>query len=688
MLKSLDSMLVGYTEALFEDLKMVYGSPHDWGRDKSRLLHELEARGERIFTIDLPPHRKHLDRCLDEGLYVQSNLLLASRVSKEVVVPAFLRDLYLQIFYPDGRLRDDASVTAIRSLRQLFDSFGKLKRVCDGAYVNDEVDTFVRNEAELRSPSLSWDADFLFMEGRGPRDVCFCDHPDLSGGLRADQGELFSSTSSSDAEVPTRRDLLTLQSVADRIASAFGDFHEEEDRELPKHGPGRVADLKKTDSKFLFRSWPTKAHQVFPFDRYGVPNLGAPRLGDDSSFPDSREHPSKLIAVPKTATGPRLIGSEPSYHQFLQQLVRAQIERRISRTPLRNSITFGDQEPNRSLAQSSSANGLYATVDLKSASDRLSCWTVERALRANQSFLERIHASRTRTMRNAINEAFGVIKLRKCFTQGSACTFPVQSIIYAMIAISSVVITEDVAVSTLSIERASRQVRVFGDDIIVPTKALPTLVRLLAALQLRVNLAKTFYQGKFRESCGMDAYDGQEVTPIRIRRLSANATHSDLNSMIETSNNLFLAGWWYTSDWLRAIAVDNAGLELPILKVRKDPRTGALQSDSRGLASFVGDKTSHLRMRYSETLHRHEVRIHFLASKSKKVLNESADDLYEFLLGTVGRGPLNVLEPREGGLGRVVKEASVMRRGWKPIETLGNPKDDRILNMRPKGWHA
>ena len=673
MSNSLVHSLEGYLHAMFQDVAYGYGSKSDWERDKNRSLHELAIRGERLLTLDLPALRKHLEKCLEEGLYTPSKLYLSGRVSKAVQVPAFCRDLYLQIFNVQGKLRSEPNPTAVLILRQLFEGWGKLKNNCKEKAIAEEVTNFLDNERDLRSPTLAWTEDTLIEDSNVHSRVSFCDAVDNDSDRRED--ELFGVEDSN--RTISHRDARTLQSVCDIISSSFGDLDSEVDSpefsERPKHGTGRVSNLKRGHSKYDFSRWPKKLDLVFPYDRYAVSDLGhSAYLNDFSGVLLNHEEPSKLIAVPKTMAGPRLIGSEPNYHQWIQQLVRNQIEGRIKSTSLRHCISFGDQEPNRQLALQGSINGRTATVDLKSASDRLSCWTIERALRGNFTLLRRIHASRTRTMRNAIDKQFDRIILKKCFTQGSACTFPVQTVVYSMVAIASILITEGLAATSSNIERNAHKARVFGDDIIVPTNSLPKLIEILSYLQLKVNLNKTFSKERFRESCGLDAYAGENVTPARVKRFSTSPSHEVAVSMLQSSNNFFARGYWATAAWLQSFL---RRFDLPIVSLH----------DSDGLVSFCGRSDSHLPRRWNSNTHSYDIRRHHLVSKSKKVATQSADDLVEFLFSKTPKAPwLEHLDPCEGGLGVVDKVASVMKRGWVP-QHFNQSKDFERVAMATNG---
>jgi hypothetical protein len=273
-------------------------------------------------------------------------------------------------------------------------------------------------------------------------------------------------------------------------------------------------------------------------------------------------------------------------------------------------------------------------------------------------------------MVNAVDRQFNRIILKKCFTQGNACTFPVQTIIYSMVAISAVLASRGLKISTRSITEAGREVRVFGDDIIVPSDALEMLTRYLGFLQLKVNPSKTFHKGRFRESCGVDAFAGVDVTPARIRSLSDHPSHEDAQSMLESANNLFMAGMWRTSDWMFSHL---RAFQLPIEKTR-DFQWDALRSKpekaptGRSILCFSGDSYSHLKKRWNTRLQREEYNFHRLVSSTKKVQTESAYDLAEFLFRPDSpRHPLDYLDPQLRGLGVVDKVASVMKRGWSQV---------------------
>lgn len=653
---SLVTHLLGYIDAMFKDMHHMYASDREWQRDKTRLLHEVACNGEKILTIHMPALAKHFDKCLDQGEYSPSSLYLGGINSRRIQVPSFLKSLYLLVFDKQGKLRHDPSIESISWIRQSLRGMSKVKSLCERRRISDEVKNFKRNEDDLRRPTLQWLCDDLY------------DHSSLSSDKLRDnvgfhhhchepsQGSLFSSEDDPDGSA-SYFDREILQQICDRISSSFGDFHLERPHELPKHGPGRVSNQSKEVSKYHFVHWPEKLDRIFPYDLYARTDFGlGPDRARDRHEVLNHEPPAKLIAVPKDAKGPRLIASEPNSYQWIQQLVRNQLENRLNDTVLANCISFGDQTNNARLALESSRTGSHVTVDLKSASDRLSCWTVERVFRVNPSILERIHACRSRSIANAINPSiWDRMVLKKCFSQGNACTFPTQSIVYGIFCIAAVVISDlerqpkhiRRRVTAKAITQASKSVRVFGDDLIVPRRALATLQRILSFNQLRINPAKTYPKGKFRESCGTDAYDGVDVTPAYVRTISGSPNHDQMVSVIECSNNLFQKGCWHLANWL-SDSIRERKNQLPIVP----PGSGLL-----GLTSFCGLKVDHLKRRYNQHLHREEFQSLFLHSKVKKERGYGTYSLFQYF---IERPP--IFEKWEAGT--IVGSSSVMRRGW------------------------
>jgi hypothetical protein len=523
----------------------------------------------------------------------------------------------------------------------------KIVLECTPDRVDTTVKEFIHVETTLRRPTLRWESDELgALDQR--RSLHFRD------GLDVDHLPLFPEghdVPSGDRE-KLERLCSRLQQIADAVAGAIGyyDPYEysskwaESNRKGTgfRHGPGAVTDLAQNGYKYSFQNWPVKLNAVFPFDACGSPTLDISEI----PLPSLHEPPSVLIAVPKTAKGPRLIAKEPVAHQWCQQLTKEFLVERISEIFGRDFITFDDQGPSRQLAATASRDGELVTVDLSSASDRLSCWSIERAFRVNQPLLEAMHASRTRWIRDEVSLQGNYYPLKKFSAMGSALTFPVQTIFFLCCTLACLPGT------TLRDyrDRYRSQVRVFGDDIIMPKTGYADLRLLLDYLGLRVNESKSFSKGLFRESCGLDAYMGHDVTPVKPKSLRSDSPAAR-QSLVDTSNNLFIKGFWHASE---------AVLSTLPPWVRKNLAIVGRSGGSQGLISFVGPNVDHLSKRWNRRYQREEVRAWRLMSKQRrKQINE-----YSTFLQWITEDPP---EDRNWSSGVVLRDVSSDGLSWEDL---------------------
>jgi hypothetical protein len=381
-----------------------------------------------------------------------------------------------------------------------------------------------------------------------------------------------------------------------------------------KHGPGAVAERLKQHEKSCFPNWPHKLQNTFPFELCGK------TIGSDAGMPSSHEVASRLICVPKTAKGPRLIAAEPTSHQWCQQLLLRFLFVQCNSHFHGDFIDFKNQQKSGDMVLEASLNRELATVDLSDASDRLTCWTVERIMRKNSSLLKALHAARTRYIRDEVSTVPNFLSLRKFASQGTATTFPVMSLVMLCIAIGSTLGNE--RVTWARIRELRTKVRVFGDDIILPTYGYERLVRAMTLLQLKVNVAKSYIHGHFRESCGTDGFRGYDITPSKPKTLVADSPAS-CQAVVDTSNNLFNKGFWYASR--------TADDQLPI-SVRKYLRiVGRNDAGFSGLSSFVGSDERHLIQRWHHGLHRNEVRVWNLSNQTRRSERDGFDALLDFM---------------------------------------------------------
>jgi len=485
-------------------------------------------------VIDLPALDKQLLLAFESGLLSVSGLPCSRSVSKTVRVPRLFRGLWTRLFDNAGCLRDDIDPNVVFFLRTLLCATKKMLLGCAPKYLFKATKEFYDVDIRLPMASPLWDGDL---------DDVMSVHAVVNSKHLLDVASegLFPSGTED-----LRRMLGFVQRVADQTSVELGLYEPHATRF--RHGPGVVSDIPSRDYKFEFRKWGNRLEHVLPWAEWGTTPLGlVDRLQSNGLAVSFIELASRLIAVPKTATTPRLIAAEPSSHQWAQQSVRDFLYSRIAATNPGRSIDFGRQDLSGLMALEASKSGRYATIDLSSASDRISCWLVERLFRRNPQLLLYMSAMRTRFITNDIDDAIPkLIKLRKFSTMGSALTFPIQSLVFYMICVGVGLALNPHS----SIGDLARQVRVYGDDLIIPVFWEPKVREVLTSLFLKVNDAKTFTKGNFRESCGVDAFGGYDVTPARIGLSDLEPRSKLLPSRVASSNNLYKKGLWIAAAWL------------------------------------------------------------------------------------------------------------------------------------------
>lgn len=386
----------------------------------------------------------------------------------------------------------------------------------------------------------------------------------------------------------------TLTAVAARVFTAIGPISHSLDR--ARHGPGAVSDTR--GDKYIFPHWPDRLDAVFPYDKYGTTGFTALLdIADDDRQPLSTEPAAKLTIVPKDLDSWRTIVVTPAALQYGQQAVREQLVSRTRSTWLRDFVSFDDQVPNQDMALNASSTGRLATVDLKEASDRVSLRLVERLCCSNPDLLRVLCGVRSRLVR--VGSDGTILTLRKLASMGDATTFPMQTLVFLTLAISSTLDAMGLAPTQRNIKKLRRSVRVFGDDILIPSVAMKTLAATLTLYGLKVNSRKSFWTGKFRESCGLDAFAGYNVTPAYAKSGTPTGLNHEVISALELSNLLHRKGWWRAAEYVTHQLPGH--FHVPVVKS---------SSGEFGLVSFASATHEHLKRRWSRRYQAWEYRAH------------------------------------------------------------------------------
>jgi len=262
-----------------------------------------------------------------------------------------------------------------------------------------------------------------------------------------------------------------------------------------------------------------------------------------------QEPPVRVITVPKTLKTPRIIAMEPVHMQYVQQaLLEAIVDASKRDNLLSRMITFDDQKPNQVMAYTSSLDGSLATLDLSAASDLVSNQLVMEMTKPWPNLYEAVQACRSQ-----VADVNGTrVPLAKFASMGSALCFPFETFVFMTLIIMGAERASNHQFTRNDIRRISSLVRAYGDDLIVPVGIVHEVVGLLEGFGLKVNQGKSFWTGKFRESCGKEFYSGHDVSIVKVRNeLPTRPTHvEELVSAVSFRNQAYSLGMIRTVEFM------------------------------------------------------------------------------------------------------------------------------------------
>lgn len=447
----------------------------DTTRDYETVTSRTEKEGRSFLTITLPTFGKAFERWLEEG---RVDLHLVPGFRRRGCLPAFLSGFTELIFSSvDGSILSNPNIDSVLAIRQLCGVFGKMflpatpERTLAAMKGYLDVEDEVRRSAANLSPEsllgLARVFDLLF--GRVCADIDAC----------IDQYGL-----------------------------------------LPKHSNGSTADKRMGNQKWMPLVWHERLEPYFPAVDFLLPNPRYYKALDSVNFvPMELERPVKVIDVPKTQKTPRIIAMEPVCMMYTQQAILGELKPRIERDQIASRFTrFSQQEPNQVFARVGSRTGDLGTLDLSEASDRVSNDLVIHLFKKWSHLTGAIQACRSRQAVVRLGQDLVKHDLAKFASMGSALTFPIEAMVFTAIIFRG--IEKDVGHELRKPDdliEFSGQVSVYGDDLIVPTHHVRSVIHELESFGFKVNSSKSFWNGKFRESCGKDYYDGIDVSFVKFR---------------------------------------------------------------------------------------------------------------------------------------------------------------------------
>jgi len=379
----------------------------------------------------------------------------------------------------------------------------------------------------------------------------------------------------------------------------FRGFNITADNFQPQHGPGSVAEVSGEATQVdKYQGLAPDAIIEYVFRHFaGLDPWSYVPLR--SGVPTSRE--SRTVFVPKSMKTRRVISMEPCTLMYFEKGVEYAIKQFVAEHEyLSRRIDFNDQSKQAARVVQASRTGKLATVDLSAASDRVSFDLVKRVFRGTALYPFLV-ALRSRT---TVLPSGREVRLAKFAPMGSALCFPIQTLIFACVAECTARYVDATAVvdGSPSTSRPLYEYSVYGDDIIVDDRLLSDLIVHLEWCGFAVNYSKT-YGGRhlFRESCGCDAFDGVEVSPLRVsRKYSARGVTSVspdvFGGLIDFVNSAKL----YDLPTLRMFLLDNLLSETSYVPLfSEDARRGVWTDDATNYR---------LPWRWNDAYHRFELR--------------------------------------------------------------------------------
>jgi hypothetical protein len=500
----------------------------DTSQDRKTFLARVEKEGESFQTITLPSMVKDLYRALDQR-EVSDNLFPAFTREKGKKIPKFLGGFFRILFDPDSGVLNDGDgptigmVEAVRAFIQFTGFAGKLFEQASPKRTEAALERYLVNDARVAT------AD-------DERDSLLA-HLDIS-----------------------KRELRTAAHVLYGKVFATMDRMIRDDLLVPAHGPGSVADYLVGNDKWRQSAFPDQLEDVFPYGKWVFNSwLNYLEEVDSGNVADPGEAmTSKVITVPKTQKTPRIIAIEPTCMQYMQQALRGCFEIALKADKTAHAIVgYEHQELNQLLALEGSVHGNLATLDLSDASDLVSNDLVKYVFNDWPLLSSAIQA--TRTTHAAVNLERGteVISLNKFASMGSSLCFPIEAVMFSIMVLVGMrrVTGTDTSLRSL-LKRYKGQVRVYGDDIIVPSRFAQSVAYTLEAFGLRVNWDKSFWNGNFRESCGKEYWHGFDVTYVKARfRLPTlqKALSKDVDATVHAvalRNNFYMKGLFECVAWM------------------------------------------------------------------------------------------------------------------------------------------
>lgn len=242
---------------------------------------------------------------------------------------------------------------------------------------------------------------------------------------------------------------------------------------------------------------------------------------------------AKVCVVPKNYKTKRTIAEEESERQFHMQGMRHILRDIIGVGEPGAYLPLDRQEDQ----QAKCFDTRYATIDLSKASDTITC-SIASSLLPSEVY----HWASV--LRSDFLDIGDQCYLNTIFqTSGSALCFDLESIIFWGICKAA---TDEYRLFT---GEFCLDPHVYGDDCVVDTHCYEIAVEWLSYFGFIVNQDKSYTMPSlFRESCGVEVFDGVEVSTYYWPRKEVKQNKSSLETLISLNNRLMDAGFYLAAN--------------------------------------------------------------------------------------------------------------------------------------------
>lgn len=494
---------MAYFDALLEDAKNILPSytETDKRRDANTLKKRIKHEGVQFATVTLPSLFDGLTHYLEKGKSVYPGFKIKSGCE----YPVFLQRLFAQVYSVEATEEDET--TAIQLLYQIAVLFKKVKGPYPHKVLLKQAEDFVQVDKSI---------GYIDLESE-------CLAPILEHA----------------------------RAIVNSIFDGFDPFRNK--YVLPNPGPGATNTKVEKHLRYEPHVLYDQINETLPYKEWFY--MGPTGFHNDparsfrSLLKTRRSMPtSRYKQVPKVALKPRGICIEENEMQFMQQAIKNGLYNWIEHHPITSGfVNFAKQTINQYLALRASKNRQKATLDESEASDRVLRMLVSYLFRDQEKLNECLMSLSTRIITFPDEFRIPPLVTNKFAPMGSALCFPVMAIVN--FALCKAIILQSNVKRRFSL---SKEVYVYGDDIVVPSSCVQAIYDWLPMFGFKINQSKSFVSSHFRESCGLHAYKGVDITPVYMRCIpNSKASTEALASSLATEELFFNKGFFNMAELLR-----------------------------------------------------------------------------------------------------------------------------------------